>query len=232
MTRQRPPRSGPRAGLLTGLVAVVAGAHAAVIALATGALGPPPGSSVQGRMALPATTEAPAPRPVTLATPRRPVPEPEAPAGDPAFSAAARATPATSHAPAPAAYADEAVTTEPSARDPAAAFMPTALLDRGAVPVSAPEADGLTGSFATGLPLTVRLLIDAHGTVVAVLPQQVNEDDRELFERIRQMFLATRFLPGRLGGRDVASRLDIELQSQRVEPESAPDASPAAAVHP
>ena len=83
-------------------------------------------------------------------------------------------------------------------------------LDRAALPISSPDLDKLAGSAWSGLPLRVRLFIDAKGTVVDVRVLRSNEDP-DVLDRVRQMLLATGFIPGRLNGADVASFKDLEL---------------------
>jgi hypothetical protein len=83
-------------------------------------------------------------------------------------------------------------------------------LDRAALPRSAPDIATLSGLPWSGLPMRLRLFIDAAGSVVSVMVLQAYEDD-EVVERVRQMFLATAFVAGRLEGEDVASYKDVEL---------------------
>ncbi|MBW8758111.1 MAG: hypothetical protein JF586_10935 [Burkholderiales bacterium] len=97
--------------------------------------------------------------------------------------------------------------------DPTAAigiYRAATMLD---VPVrtrSAPDIAALAGLPWSGLPLRLRLFIDAQGTVVdARILQSAEADD--VAERVRRMFLATGFTPGIEGGDPVPSYKDIEL---------------------
>jgi hypothetical protein len=83
----------------------------------------------------------------------------------------------------------------------------------------------LNGQSLSGLPLTLRLYIDAQGRVTAVRALQLADDDCAALPALQAMFEATAYSPGRQHGRDVASTLDLALG---VEP--APDAEPPAAT--
>jgi hypothetical protein len=103
--------------------------------------------------------------------------------------------------------------------NPLAGFWPADQLDRRALPVAAPETSMLDGAQLSGLPLRLRLFIDAQGRVVAVQPQHITPDDEAALPRLRAMFCATAFVPGRLQGRDVPSFTDIELGLETIEPQ-------------
>jgi hypothetical protein len=197
----RAPRPGTRtAGLLALLAVAVATAHAALLmrldaGLPAGirAVAPP----VQVRLVEPATSArmpAGAPADPTPVPPRRPARRP---------GSAAPAVPA-------AAPLVEAA--------PLAGFWPADQLDRRALPVAAPETSMLDGAQLSGLPLRLRLFIDAQGRVVAVQPQHITPDDEAALPRLQAMFSATAFVPGRLQGRDVPSFTDIELGLETIEP--------------
>jgi N-methylhydantoinase A/oxoprolinase/acetone carboxylase beta subunit len=68
----------------------------------------------------------------------------------------------------------------------------------------------LQGLSWSGVPMHLRLFVDAGGTVVDVAVLQAYDDAR-VVERVRRMFLSTAFTPGRVGGVDVDSYRDIEL---------------------
>lgn len=90
------------------------------------------------------------------------------------------------------------------------------------MPVSAPNEAELQGTPSSGLPLRLRLYISEQGEVLRVRSDDVQDIDQELVERARRMFLATRFLPGRIDTRDVASVLDVQLRPpDTVEPTEA-----------
>lgn len=99
----------------------------------------------------------------------------------------------------------------PAQRSPAVdGFAPSALLDRAAVPRSAPDTSVLEGLPFSGLPIRLRLFVDRSGAVVEARVLQTAEAD-EVAEAVREMFLATAFIPGRLRGQDVGSYEDVEI---------------------
>lgn len=102
-------------------------------------------------------------------------------------------------------------TAPPPASPPAAGYLPARELDWPALPRSAPDTTALDGQFLSGLPLTLRLFINAHGHVTAVEPLTLADDDRAAWPALRAMFLATAYSPGRRHGHDVASTLDLAL---------------------
>lgn len=89
-------------------------------------------------------------------------------------------------------------------------YLPSQLLDRVAVPRSAPDESMLEGMPFSGLPIRLRLFIDRAGTVVDAVVLQSSEDEAVL-EAVRRMFLSTAFIAGRFEGQDVASIMDVEL---------------------
>jgi hypothetical protein len=116
----------------------------------------------------------------------------------------------------PSADAAAASAPAPLARRPTAPgsaigdYRPLSALDFPIRPRSQPDISVLTGTAWSGLPLRVRLFIDAKGTVVDVQVLQGTEQD-ELIERVRQMFLATGFTAGIENGKPVPCYKDIEL---------------------
>src|SRR6516225_8773642 len=106
-----------------------------------------------------------------------------------------------------------------SVRDPAHASRTMAASDRGgdaakprapAPARSAPDTALLEGLQWSGVPMRIRLFVDAAGTVVDVVVLRSNDAD-DVVRRVRQMFLATGFNAARADGRDVPSYKDIEL---------------------
>jgi len=84
------------------------------------------------------------------------------------------------------------------------------VLDVPVRPRSAPDITQLADLPWSGLPLRLRLFIDAEGTVVDARILQSAESD-DVAERVRRMFLATGFTAGVQGGHAVPSYKDIEL---------------------
>ncbi|PFH10034.1 hypothetical protein BCF11_2439 [Collimonas sp. PA-H2] len=85
-------------------------------------------------------------------------------------------------------------------------------VDKGALPYSAPDPDLLTGAVVSGLPIRVRLYIDASGMVAGVEQLQALADDQPALERIERMLRGTAFMPARLAGTDVNSYQDLEFR--------------------
>ena len=96
----------------------------------------------------------------------------------------------------------------PQARDGAVEFWPPNYLERQPVPVSAPDTRSLTGRVVPSGLVRLRLFIDATGQVSKVSLQGAQEAD---WSPLQRMFEATRFIPGRRGGQDVASWVEIEV---------------------
>jgi hypothetical protein len=92
-----------------------------------------------------------------------------------------------------------------------APHLPTAKLDIGPMPRSSPDDSRLEGSHRSGLPMRVRLFVDAGGAVSRVDVLSSAPGDEETAQRVAMMFRETAFTPGRLDGRDVASFIDIEI---------------------
>lgn len=90
--------------------------------------------------------------------------------------------------------------------------------DIAARPVSAPDLglleqdQALAELLPSGLPMRLRLTIDASGQLDGLEALQIDDGDRALLPALQRMFAATRFLPARRGGREIASQLDIELR--------------------
>jgi hypothetical protein len=173
---------------------------------------------------------APAPRTtlVLLAEPPPATPQaPHADAAPPAERMAAAGTPADPAPVPPPAEAAGPAAGEAAApvsadnekpRDLAVAldkdFVPSTELELAPLPKSAPDISMLQGLAWSGLPMRLRLYVDAQGTVVDVQVLQTS-DEETVTQRVRSMFLATAFIPGRVHGRDVPSYKDIELNVGR-----------------
>jgi len=93
---------------------------------------------------------------------------------------------------------------------PVEAFLPPSDLEVAARPRSAPDTALLEGLQWSGLPMRLRLFVDATGTVVDVVVLQSRDAD-DVVQRVRRMFLSTGFIPARAGGRDVSSYKDLEI---------------------
>lgn len=96
-------------------------------------------------------------------------------------------------------------------------FLPSKLLEVPPLPRSSPDVDVLTGVAASGLPIKLRLFVDARGHVVRIHVLEAAPLDMEAVVRLEQMFFETLFLPGKRLGSDVASYLDVEMVITDVE---------------
>lgn len=149
----------------------------------------PIAAPVTASVAAPAVAPAPAERPHSL----------------PPFPSAAPA------APAPGGFAAAPATEAASAAPLQAAFLSPESLDWPATPRSAPDFSRLAGVPISGLPVRLRLYVDANGQVLRVETLAASALDAELAQRLSDTLLETAFLPGRYGGVDRASYLDLEF---------------------
>ncbi len=95
--------------------------------------------------------------------------------------------------------------------EPPLSFVPAAALDHEIVPRSAPDLQQLQGLRFSGLPMRLRLFIDAQGMVVDVRVL-ASEESEETLAAVSSMFRSTAFVPGERAGRAVPAFTDIELQ--------------------
>jgi hypothetical protein len=102
----------------------------------------------------------------------------------------------------------------PSPQEPTVApvrdFLSPAEVDHIAIAFPSPDISSLSGLSWSGMPLRLRLFVALDGHCVDVQVLRASEDSATL-ARLRQMFLATHFLPARRAGADVDSYRDIEL---------------------
>lgn len=94
---------------------------------------------------------------------------------------------------------------------PVAPHLPTDVLDVRPMPRSAPDERFVDEVHRSGLPIRVRLFVEADGSVSSADVLSLVPGDEEAAQSVVAMFRDTAFIPGRLGGRDVASYLDIEI---------------------
>ncbi len=173
---------------LVGLTLACMAAHAALLALATTASPRPQAAAALSVRSIEATPPVPTPTPQAApAVPSRSAAAPAVPLG-------ARAAPPLDAAAAPTHLSAEG-------------------LDMPPMPRSAPDATLVEGVAHSGMPIRLRLFIEADGTVSDIELQFAQAEDEPAAQRLAEMFRATGFLPGRLNGRDVASFLDIEIDA-------------------
>jgi hypothetical protein len=206
---QVPPK---RRAALIGLTAACVLAHAAVLGgLPRPAAAPAADHAQRAVMHLTQLTVA--------ATPDAPaVDGAAAPArtqAAPASPSRQRAAPARVEAAAPAVppSADEVLppALPPAVADAAIEHLPTSALDTPPMPRSAPDEQYVEHVHRSGLPIRVRLYIDAIGSVTETSLLGAAPGDEEAADQVMTMFRDTAFSPGRLQGREVASYIDIEL---------------------
>ena len=85
-------------------------------------------------------------------------------------------------------------------------------LDRPPLPRSAPDPSLTADVPRSGLPMRLRLFIDANGSVSDVAILQASDLDAEAVEAIKKMFSETAFVAGRRDGIDVPSFFDVEVR--------------------
>lgn len=90
------------------------------------------------------------------------------------------------------------------------------------MPASAPDERHVEEAPKSGLPIRVRLFVEANGGVSSAKVLSNAPGDEEAAQRVIAMFRDTAFVPGRLGGRDVASYIDIEIVLEPSLPEVIP----------
>ena len=100
---------------------------------------------------------------------------------------------------------------QPPVADIAMKHLPTSALDLPPMPRSAPDEQYVEHVHRSGLPIKVRLFIDASGSVTETSLLGAAPGDEDAAEQVVAMFRDTAFSPGRLQGREVASFIDIEL---------------------
>lgn len=88
-------------------------------------------------------------------------------------------------------------------------YWPAAMVERLALPVSAPDVSRLNSATLPADSVRLRLFISARGQVEEV--SVLGGADEEVWAPLREMFFATAFIPARRGGMDVASVQDLEV---------------------
>jgi hypothetical protein len=204
---------------LTTCVAVVLMAHAGLLAAllaapASGVRRAPPHQTAAVRLVVLGRVAEPQ---VAPAEPRRPSQEiAVAPVLVPGPAATLPpATPEPLTAATRPALAPEAVASAPPAPQvatigPLHDFLSPAQVDRIAIAFPSPDIASLSGLSWSGIPMRLRLFVDATGHCVDVKFLRASED-ADTLERLRRMFLVTHFIPARRAGVDVDSYRDIEL---------------------
>jgi hypothetical protein len=201
-----------RRAALVGLTAACVLAHAAVLGgLPRLHAAPAADNAQRAVMHLTQVTVA-----ATYGTPALDVTAAPAPSeAAPAATGRRRAAPPRVEAAAPAVAppAHEVLTSAlpPAVADAAIEHLPTSALDIPPMPRSAPDEQYVEHVHRSGLPIRVRLYVDAIGSVTETRLLDAAPGDEEAADQVMAMFRDTAFSPGRLQGREVASYIDIEL---------------------
>jgi hypothetical protein len=151
--------------------------------------------------------------PARVATSVQPV-QPVQP-GEPGRLPAARNHSATPPARQPAGRTDA---TKPLSNTAEPLYRPNATLARPALPYSEPDWSLLEGVPASGLPVRLRLLVNARGQVDAVELLQAGPDDAALLQGLERALLATRYIPGRDAGGDVPAAIELLIEPGAIDP--------------
>ncbi len=99
----------------------------------------------------------------------------------------------------------------PVADDSTAHFYATSDLERKALPISNIDTEMLGDVVITGIPLRLRIYIDANGRVKKIEELAILEQDRELANKLESLLMETAFLAAKKDGLDVNSYQDIEF---------------------
>ena len=79
------------------------------------------------------------------------------------------------------------------------------------MPRSAPDEELLAGFHRSGLPIQVRLYVEADGMVSATELLGSAPGDEDTASQVMSMFRSTAFSPGLHLGKDVPSFIDVEV---------------------
>lgn len=90
-------------------------------------------------------------------------------------------------------------------------YYPIAEVDRKAIPQMNIDQSMLAEDESSGLPIKLRLYINAYGRVVKVEPIAVLDQDTSFAEKIASLLYEVRFLPAKRKGLDVDSYQDLQL---------------------
>lgn len=95
--------------------------------------------------------------------------------------------------------------------DPYHSFLATADIERKALPISNINLSMFKNVFVSGLPVCLRLYINASGRVVEIKRKSVLEQDEEMVSRLEKLLYQMTFIPAKNHGVDVDSYQDIEF---------------------
>ena len=96
-------------------------------------------------------------------------------------------------------------------------YWPTRDLEAPPLPRSEPDAAKLQGAVISGLPIRLRLYIDAVGAVAHIEVLQASDQDADVVDRMKEMFYDTQFLAGKRAGTEVAAYMDIEVDAAHLQ---------------
>ena len=125
----------------------------------------------------------------------------------------ARTSVAEMPAPQPTAIPDDMTMPELSGESGKIFFHAADTLDQRPVAMSEPDIGHLAAAPVSGLPVVLRVFVDRDGWVVGVDAIFSSEEDNAFVTALTSMLKATRFLPGKRSGTDVAAFFDLKLES-------------------
>ncbi|GAB7127940.1 hypothetical protein JCM19000A_24470 [Silvimonas sp. JCM 19000] len=112
----------------------------------------------------------------------------------------------------PAAVAASAIAqVDPTARQLQSPFIDAGSLDIKPLPGSNPDFKSVLKTPGTGLPVLLRIYVLPNGEVYRVTITQADPEDKARADALITAFKNTRFIPGRLNGKDAATWLDLQF---------------------
>ena len=96
-------------------------------------------------------------------------------------------------------------------QDNFASYFASKDVERKALPVANIDSSMLAGEQISGLPISLRLFINAYGKVTKVEQISVMEQDQALAARLEELLFQQVFLPAKKDGIDVDSYQDIQF---------------------
>jgi hypothetical protein len=99
-------------------------------------------------------------------------------------------------------------------------------VDKIALPLTDLDAQLLNGMLGSGLPIRLRVYIDARGHLADVQAVQSLPEDQDAVAKLTAMLRAARFTPARRAGQDVASVQALEFTFENVLVRPAPPVPP------
>lgn len=89
-------------------------------------------------------------------------------------------------------------------------------IERKALPISNIDQSMLGNTYISGLPIKLRIYVNAFGNVTKVEQLAVMEQDQELAKKLEYLLFNTKFLAAKKDGFDVSSYQDMELSMETI----------------